>query len=264
MNKEFYDKIKRSLIGQFNYRNYYDHVFIGHYIARKIELSEIIISKYDEDIATELLNDLIEVRCLPEFEITRNIDTFGQSLRTAIRGLWSGNLELVDFLDAMESTLRRNLMIAWNEGANQCGIKPDELSEDEINAREEFINNQLTYTLDFGTAIQEGSRENGGALEPFLTRAEMWINRYNEIRTIGAAMACADEKRVWTLGPTEKHCKSCGGFNGRVYRFSTWLNNNALPQNNNLCCNGFNCQCNLDPTEQRVTPGKFPRSLLCG
>lgn len=253
-------KIKRIILRQFLEQNYTDYVFIGAFIDVRLSLIRRVIDTYPAETATGLSNELCQVSCLPL--LTRAIGNFRQNIRALVRGLWTGNIGLADFIDGMELAIRTQITIAWNEGAAECGIRPDELTVDEINKRTEFIDNQIGYVTGFAEAIADGSKANKGKLTPLFQRAEMWINRYNEAKTYGAAMACGDEKREWHLGPTEQHCRSCAGFHGRVYRYSTWLGHNALPQNSNLACHGFNCRCRLDPTDKRVTPGKFPAGLL--
>lgn len=192
----------------------------------------------------------------------KSLGVFGRSIRAGIRGLWLGQLSIFEFVDTMRATIERGFRVAWAEGAAQCGIEMGDLTPEEIKQLELMINSQFQYLVGFGLAIQDGSKANGGALEPLLTRGEMWVNRYNEVRIKGAAMACANLKVVWRLGKTEKHCASCLGFDGRVYRYSTWEANGALPQSQSLGCGGWRCDCNLEPTQNRITPGPFPRALL--
>lgn len=253
------DKVKRIILRQFLEQGYTDYVFIGAFIDVRLSLIQRVIDAYPSETATELANELCQVHCLPL--LTRAIGNFRQNIRALVRGLWTGNIGLADFIDGMELAIRTQITIAWNEGAKECGILPDELTVDEINKRAEFIDNQIGYVPGFAEAIADGSKANKGKLTPLFQRAELWVNRYNEARTFGAAMACGDAKREWRFGDT-KHCKTCAGFNGRVYRYSTWLQHNALPQNSNLACRGFNCRCRLESTDKRVTPGKFPAGLL--
>ena len=192
----------------------------------------------------------------------KSINDFRSGVRSAIRGLWTGNFELFDFVDAMTSAIQRGYRQAWTEGAKQCGIKFDELTPTELAELRRMTNEQIPFLPGFGSDIEDNSRAKGGLLRPHLERGFMWVNRYNEVRQRAGAMACGDKKKKWQLGSTKEHCRSCRGFNGRVYRYSTWLDNNALPQNRNLECNGFRCRCNLIDTDERITPGRFPRSLL--
>lgn len=188
----------------------------------------------------------------------KSLSDFRANIRAAIRGLWSGSLSLFAFTDNMVGAIDIGLRQAWAEGAAQCGIAPNELTPQELYKMQDMINGQFEYILRFGDDILNNSKEAGGKLEPLFARGEMWINRYNEARIRGAAMACADQKVKWHLGPTEEHCRSCAGYAGKVYRYSTWANAGALPRTDALDCRGFNCKCDLIPTTDRISPGRFP------
>ena len=187
----------------------------------------------------------------------KNISDFRQSVRASVRALWQGNFTLFAFVDDMTLSIRRNLTQAWHRGAATCGLQPDELSPNELQTLNNLINSQFPFLLGFGDDI-----ESSQALGPLFQRAEVWINRYNESFEQGKAMACADQKGKWIVGATD-HCRSCAGFNGRVYRFSKWESNGALPRKRALCCGGFNCDCTIEQTNDKITPGPFPSSLLC-
>lgn len=196
------------------------------------------------------------------FTEDKSLASFQLGIRANIRGLWNGNLSVFNFIDFMQSTITRGFGQAFNEGTAACGILPDELLPQEIARRDELINEQLPFLADFALDIEEKSRVNGGLLGPLLDRGFMWINRYNEVKGISRSLVCSDMKTIWIVGNTD-HCRSCKGFNGRVYRESIWATNNAQTQGSNLCCHGFRCKCRREPTTQRITPGRFPAGLLC-
>lgn len=199
----------------------------------------------------------------PKKKDAKAIGAFQGAIRAAIRGLWTGTVDYFGFFDIMLTAIDRFYQEAWLAGAAQCGIQGmDELTpEEQLRLRALIISDQQ-YIHGIATAIEENSRERGGRLAPLMARGELWINRYNMVYNEGQAAACADRKLRWILGPTERHCRSCSGLNGRVYRASVWQRNGALPQSSQLACNGFRCQCRLEPTGERGTPGPFPASLL--
>lgn len=162
----------------------------------------------------------------------------------------------------MGIAIERGLRDAWAQGAKDAGIQPDELTVAEEFERESFINSQFFYILGFMDFVSANSKANGGKLRMAYNRAEMWINRWNEARAAAMAMASNDPKLMWVLGPTETHCRSCQGFDGKVYRASVWRANGAQPQARNLDCHGYHCLCGFQVTSQRITPGRFPASLL--
>ncbi len=189
------------------------------------------------------------------------IQRYQAALRSPVRGLWTGVLDRGQFRQSMFNTIETGIIDAWNEGAKECGIAPDELSEDELNTRDERIAQERSHVSEFGQAIQEGSRSNGGKLTPLLLRLDLWTNRYRDVNNEAKVMACKDQKLVWILGPTE-HCLSCSRLAGRVKRGSFWESAGVRPQsppNEKLICQGWNCQCVLNPTDARISRGPLPR-----
>ena len=192
------------------------------------------------------------------------IASYRLTLRAAVRALWKDMITLDQFLDAFGSAIDRGLTQAWIEGAKECGIRYEELSGEEREALSRHILMQRLYMGRFGESIV-AAQQGAGKLGTHFARLETWVNRYNEVKNTAAAMACGDKKKQWVLNlkrPTKKHCVSCSTFHGRVYRYSTWLANGALPQSSRLACGGFNCGCGFLDTDERITPGRFPAGVL--
>lgn len=183
---------------------------------------------------------------------------FRSSVRSAVRGLWSNSLSQSQFKSALSSAISRHLQTAWSEGAKECGIAVDELSEEETKARDAFIDEQKSFVSDFGDAIRGSDKIGKGKLQPLFGRAEMWVNRYADARNRAKTLACGDSKLLWTVGPTE-HCRDCLKYNGRVYRASMWTKYEIRPQSSRLACHGFRCQCQLSKTDKQLTKGVPPR-----
>lgn len=191
------------------------------------------------------------------------IAQYRRGMRAEARGLWLGISTLDDFLWGFGVVIDQGLTRAWYEGAAECGIRPEELSGPEREQLKRYIFSQRLFMGRFGEALMElPNKAAGGKLGAYFARLDTWVNRYNEVQVHAAAMACGDRKKTWVLGWTKKHCVSCLGFEGRVYRYSTWLQNGALPQSKRLRCNGYNCDCGLADSDQRLTPGRFPARLL--
>ena len=185
-----------------------------------------------------------------------------KNIKQAVRGLWSGALTRDHFDDAMFNAVNVHLIQAWNEGAASVGVAEDDLTGEELTARSGFIRKQTAFIQSFADAIIEGNKESGGKLSAFDSRISIWANRYGEAQSLGMLMAKADAKLMWARGATEEGCKTCKGLDGRTYRASVWEKNNARPRSANLACEGHNCKCTLSPTDERVSPGRFPSSLF--
>ena len=188
----------------------------------------------------------------------RNFASYASGIRSAIYGLWSGQIDLFNFVDSMIATLEHGLRRSWYEGAAQCGIQPAELTLDELDAMRFLINSQVNYVMGLANDIQAADKSKKGKLRPFIQRGQMWVNLYNQASNQARQMACKDQKLEWLLGPTKIHCSSCLKLNGRVYRASIWKKYDVRPQHPNLTCRGFKCLCSTVPTDKPVTPGRPP------
>lgn len=164
---------------------------------------------------------------------------------------------LFGFVDSMNSVIRLHLNNAFYEGAALEGIGRDELSDREIMARDDLVNSELLYVMDFGQSIIATDQASGGALTPHLQRAELWASRYESVKTKARLMAAGDKKKRWVYGDT-KHCPDCENLDGRVYRASTWDKYDIRPQSHNLNCIGVHCRCRMEDTDERCTPGRPP------
>ena len=171
------------------------------------------------------------------------------------------------FIDAAQLGIANHLGDAWIAGAKECGFDlqqyPDEATGEQQIQLQSILDTQTQYDWlsRFHADIEQAALD-GKDRDSIDYRINMWANRYNEVKTRARATFCADRKMKWILGETHEHCRTCFGFNGRVYRMSTWAENDALPQTHALECEGYNCLCRLEETDERITPGRFPRSLL--
>lgn len=189
------------------------------------------------------------------------IVSFRRNLRASVRGLWTGALTKRQALSTFRAAIERAIEMAWVEGAAECGIQPDEMTVEELTARDEFIFEQNEFATGFIDTIAAQSKANGGSLTPLLQRVEKWVNQYESAKQNSTTLACKDLKLEWVLGPTEKHCRTCPALNGQVRRASFWANN-VVPRNGpnpKLECKGFYCLCKLKKTDKPLSRGRLPR-----
>lgn len=191
-------------------------------------------------------------------EQSRHAESYRRNIRAAVRGLWLGAMDFNQFYSAMEAVIRIGIPQAWHEGAAECGIKPSELKPEEKLEIEGAIFDEFNYIFGFAEAIESGSKENGGKLGPLMNRADLWVNRYNQIREKAKGLACADHKAKWVYGDTVQHCEDCSRVVGRVYRLSTWDKYGWIPGSRELACGGWRCKCQRMPTDEPCTPGRPP------
>ncbi len=189
-----------------------------------------------------MLSALEEVKAKPINTIAGRggIVSFRRNLRASVRGLWTGALTKAQALRTFRRAIETGIEKAWIEGATECGIQPDELTVEELTARDEFIFDQSDRAPNFIDAIAANSKKNGGQLQPLIQRGELWVNQYESAKQSSTALACKNLKLIWRVGATD-HCFVCLGLNNQVRRASFWKNT-VLPRNSpnkKLACLGF-------------------------
>lgn len=188
-----------------------------------------------------------------------SLNTYRAGLRSIARGLRSGAIDGTQFNSEMRNIINRRLTQAFEQGAAECDIKPDEFTQAEFLAIGQAIQEELTHVSDFGAAIRAGRDE---PIASLFNRIDSWANRFDDIKNLGKVMACKDKKLMWKLGATEKHCSTCPRLDGKVKRASQWKASGVRPQNPpnpNLQCGGWRCQCTLITTNKAVSRGPLPR-----
>ena len=193
-------------------------------------------------------------------ELSESASSYRNTLRAPARGLWSGVIDFDQFWDMYSQAIRSGLTQAWYAGAKAGGIKPDELSPDELAELQNLIFSQFGHIAKLGAFIEQNSRENGGKLANIFSRVELWVQAWQTAYNKALAMAQGDQKAKWVLGDAE-HCKTCQALSGKVKRMSFWLAH-VMPQNApnpRLDCKGYRCKCALQPTDEPVSRGPLPR-----
>lgn len=192
----------------------------------------------------------------------KSVSDYRRSLRSLVRGFWKGDLGAFDFVDGMASAITRHFTQAWAEGAKKFGVVSAEMTDEEKIRLQLEINSEISYIIPFADVIEAESKANGAPLGPLLDRIELWVNNYGRIVSLAGSMAAADAKAQWEYGDTIKHCVDCSTYAGRVYRNSVWRKflepYDAMPRGHGLACSGFQCDCDLKPTSEPVTPGRPP------
>lgn len=193
-----------------------------------------------------------------EAKVTKNYSGYRRSIRELTRGLWTGELSKFDFVDGMVSAIDRQFDNAWREVEKQYNIFPDERTEVSQERLALTINTEISYLTGFADAIVDGSKANGGDLQPLFDRAELWANGYDRTKEIAQLVVGPDVKLVWKLGNTEKHCADCLQYANKVFFKSQWDAAGVRPKMWELECTGLNCDCEFEQSAERKTRGEVP------
>jgi len=190
-----------------------------------------------------------------------SVEQYKRELRAPVRALWSGAFDFDQFFDAMMTAVRRGITQAWNQGAQEAGITPNELTPGELTAREQAIASEFNYIAGLGERIEENSQANGGKLAIVFNLLGAWINRWRDAKNRALEAANSDPKLKWNLGIAE-HCRSCVKLSGKVKRASFWKREGVHPQdppNEKLECGGWECKCFFTVTQDALSRGPLPR-----
>lgn len=185
---------------------------------------------------------------------------FREGIRANVRGLWVQAITRDQFVENMTDLITRELWNAWVEGIDSCGMTVADMEPEDRELVQSKSWEQLDYLDGFANDIVVNNKFFGGSLEALFSRADMWINQYKSMRDLAKTTVCGDTKYEWVYGDTE-HCDSCLRLNGIVKRASVWERANVRPGNPpnwKLECDGWHCECTLQPTSKRSTPGPLP------
>lgn len=190
----------------------------------------------------------------------KTLAQFSRMLRRAVLNFWRGDTNEFEFIDAMMSAIDEQYRRAWREGMRANGLDPVFDNQPQWDkALNQRINQEHNYILDFGAAILK-AREEGAPIDALYARADLWIQRYNEVVDLAKITTGGDKKYIWLWGATEEHCTQCAWLQGVVAFGSVWKASGWVPKGSNLECGGFNCECGVYETDLPITK-KQPTDL---
>lgn len=197
--------------------------------------------------------------------VTKSEDSFRRGLRHIGLAYFEQRVVFLDFIQEMNRLLAFHYSQAWEEGEKACGFTAAERTDEQRQRLQSEVARDMQSVYGLASHIESqharqviGDAGKRIAWASVSSRLDLWANRYNAVRAAGQTIVCADRKMVWYLGRTEKHCTDCLGYEGRVYRASTWRGAGAMPQSRRLECGGWHCDCRLVPTDAPAMPGRPP------
>lgn len=188
-------------------------------------------------------------------------DKYKRDIFNAAAAYWKeGNRSA--FNSRMNVTIKFGLRDAFDMGAADVGISPEDYTQQDIALRDEVIQSEQWRVSELADYMFKLANDPNAALSDANSRLELWAARFDDMRTRAKVILGKDAKAEWVVGPTEQSCPSCQKLNGRVKRLSFWQSHGVLPQappNPMLECKGYRCQCRLDTTTTKpITKGRMP------
>lgn len=109
------------------------------------------------------------------------------------------------------------------------------------------LQGQMQTALDAARTSPEGTE---AVITAFAWRVPLWVNTLLEVYNAGVMAAAGDQMLKWKLGRRERHCESCLAANGQAHPAKTWQQAGIAPQRGVLSCGGWQCDCELKPTDE--------------
>lgn len=212
------------------------------------------------DLLADVVDTVPDVKAhlKPEtLEALKNANTYGRQLWRYCLDLYrsgDGGTFLNQFIAAISNQMTR----AWNEGAREVGVTPEEMTDTDRAELKAIIDSEYDHVIDLGEAIiQARDRTLAEFRQQFRNRVDLWVNRYEDAANRAKVYFGGRQRLVWTLGQTEEHCETCARLNGIVAFAYEWEQSGIRPQsppNPVLECGGWQCDCTLKPTDKRRSP----------
>jgi len=197
-------------------------------------------------------------------------DAYSRSIWNRVLELYRGEVSGGDFVDAMAQLIEEQLTKAFREALRDNELDAEQVTQEPYApALEDMILNEFDFVDGLANDI-EAARTNESGFEQFRARADMWANRYAQAYDTAQTLILSANggKMIWVLGATEKHCPFCKDLAGIVAFASEWEELDVHPQhapnwaltgerNGEKGCEGWQCDCSKEPTDQRRSPKAF-------
>ena len=196
----------------------------------------------------------------------KTYDQFRARLWAAVVRLFEGGHDS-SFMATFARSIDVQLTEAWNLGAAEVGVQPDEMNNDDVNILRSIIANEMQFIQGIAGEIQSDV-DNGLTREQlesyYGNRVSLWATRYLETQNRARMVFGSKQKFIWVRGPTSDGCDTCIALNGIVAFGWEWEEARFIPQNppNRLLkCSGWGCLCEIKPTTKRRTARALDRLL---
>jgi len=143
---------------------------------------------------------------------------------------------------------------AYGDGLEEGGVNRADMDDRDEQALRQFLVEQSGFISKFAARVYSGEMSERAVR----VHAEMWANKsLRGAFLLGKASAAWNVPHIWILGQTETHCPDCKRLAGQIHRMRDWRKRGWYPGSGKLDCNGFNCDCKLDPVPGERARGRY-------
>ena len=189
---------------------------------------------------------------------------YRKTIMSAVRTFYADQITGKDFLDIMSGLINGQMMRAWGDGMKDNGLLPSDMTDTWQRIVDGIAESETSHLQEYANDVLD-ARLDGASIDPLLLRAEMWADRYNDVRNRArletAPKVGPDGKPTmfeWKYNPLKEHCPTCKALDGLIASVDEWRQSQYHPYadwdgnlpNKMLGCNGWRCGCNLMPTDK--------------
>jgi hypothetical protein len=197
-------------------------------------------------------------------ESYKSYDYYLANIQGLVNGVYSNYIG-GEFIDSMANLISGQLLDAYQQAIADQGFTDFFLPDYLQASLDDLILNQFEFVDSFFRDIID-ARVDNTPIAPLLSRAKDWAHQWDV--AYEQARQLMNMKNggnlIWRKGATENGCSTCANLDGIVMFAKEWEQLGVHPRgypNKKLQCEGGgpvnNCDCTLEPTEQRRTAGAY-------
>ena len=186
---------------------------------------------------------------------------YKDGIYAAAQGYWKEGLR-GNFVSRMNMTIKFGLQSAFEQGADDVGVSPDEFEQADKDLIASIIDEEKSHVADLLTFLDGLANDRNAKLSDADYRLNMWANRFQDVLSQARVNFGGKQRMEWKLGEAEKHCHTgdndkpgigCANLSGIVLFAAEWDKLGIKPQSRQTNCQGYNCTCEIVPTDRRRT-----------
>lgn len=246
------DALKIVRQNGFDYSPYADnwkpHITLGY---SDTPIEPIQFEAFDLDIQEIVLEQWGTV-----LQSVKSLNTYHRQLIQLINQYRKGEIGKTKFKVDMRALIAKQFRLGWLAGARVVGeMDAAKLPESDVEL-ERLIDEEFQYVQEFANAVQEATKI--VTLSDITRRVGLWANQFQRLKNRAMLFFGADKRLMWREGDTAQKCQSCLGLDRQVKSAREWARLNIQPQDRQLICGGWNCECFFEVTTAPITNFELP------
>lgn len=187
---------------------------------------------------------------------TKTINTYHQALIKLVNQYRKKEIGKTAFKEQMRALIAKQFRLGWIAGARTVDALDAVKFPDSDVILEGLIDDELAYIQEFADAVQVATK--AITLADITRRLGIWANQFERLKNRAMLFFGGEKRLMWREGDTVKKCVTCVGLDGQVRTANEWARLNIQPQDKQLECGGWNCDCSFVVTNAPLTNSPLP------